>query len=91
MPERIERLKATVRELEAELHAAGGLDEAARDVLRAALREIRAALDEDDPTELQPQSLTDRLADATRAFEGSHPTLTGIVARLIDGLAQMGI
>mgnify|MGYP003350251150 CR=1 FL=1 len=29
--------------------------------------------------------------DAAHEFEGSHPTLTGLLTRLIDGLGQMGI
>jgi signal transduction histidine kinase len=91
MSEKLERLKATVTELEEELHALKELDDDSRAVLREAVQEIQAALHEEEPGNLESQSLTDRLTDATREFEGSHPTLTGIITRLIDGLGQMGI
>jgi len=35
--------------------------------------------------------LMDHLRAATQQFEESHPTLTGILSRLVDGLGQMGI
>ncbi|MCL4201321.1 MAG: DUF4404 family protein [Pirellulaceae bacterium] len=106
MPDSIEKLKAIVRELETELHGLPTLDEQAAEVLQEAIREIQSALlsrqqaaarhgetdlaAEDAETE-SSGSLTDRLNQAAREFEGSHPTLTGILSRLIDGLGQMGI
>ena len=42
-------------------------------------------------SELHRQSLIQRLTEATEKFEGSHPALTSVVTRLIDGLGQMGI
>jgi hypothetical protein len=35
--------------------------------------------------------LLDRLHAAAQEFEESHPTVTGILSRLIDGMGQMGI
>lgn len=46
--------------------------------------------DEDFSTD-SPESLVERLRLAAHQFESSHPTLTGILSRLIDGLGQMGI
>ncbi|MBC8871054.1 MAG: DUF4404 family protein [Planctomycetes bacterium] len=91
MSEQVEKLKATVTELEEELQSLETLDDEAREVLEEALREIQAALNEEESAELEAESLMDRLNDATHDFEGSHPTLTGIIGRLIDGLGQMGI
>jgi hypothetical protein len=91
MSEKLEKLKATVTELEEELYSLEELDDDSRAVLREAVREIQAALREEEPGDLKSQSLTDRLTDVTHEFEGSHPTLTGIISRLIDGLGQMGI
>jgi len=91
MSEQVEKLKATVEELEEELHSLEELDDDSRAVLREAVREIQATLHEKEPGDMESQSLTDRLTDVTHGFEGSHPTLTGIVSRLIDGLGQMGI
>lgn len=91
MPERMEKLKAVVAELEQELRSLETLDDETCEVLEAACREIQAALNPDEPGELETESLVGRLNDATHEFEGSHPTLTGIISRLIDGLGQMGI
>lgn len=91
MSEHAEKLKATVAELEEELRSLETLDDETCEVLGEALREIQAALSPEDPNELEAESLMDRLNDATLEFEGSHPTLTGIIGRLIDGLGQMGI
>jgi len=88
MPERIDRLRATVRELEKELASLSEIDDQTRDVLEEAVQEIRDAL---RPQDLEPQSLASRLKLAAEDFESSHPTLFGIVSRMIDALGQMGI
>jgi Domain of unknown function (DUF4404) len=84
------KLRATVAELEQELRDSANLDDESRQMLRQTVGEIRAAL-RDEETPLESQSLAQRLSEATGKFEGSHPALTNVVARLIDGLAQMGI
>jgi Domain of unknown function (DUF4404) len=86
-----EQLKATASELEQQLQASASLDDESRQALRDAARDIQAALDEGKRSELQRQSLAQRLSDAAEKFEGSHPALTDVITRLIDGLAQMGI
>ena len=40
---------------------------------------------------LEGESLIDRLREAARNFDAEHPTLGGVVARMINALAQMGI
>lgn len=93
-----EKLRATVSELEQELLALETVDNETRRVLQEAIGTIRATLREndraakvDDVAPAGDQSLTERLSAAVTQFEGQHPTLTGILGRLIDGLAQMGI
>ncbi len=90
MPERIEKLRATVTELEAELASLAELDDATRALLEEAVSDLQAALAK-KPAEIEHHSLTERLAESAQAFEESHPTLYGIVKRTIDALAQMGI
>lgn len=90
MPERIEKLRATVNELEAELAALTELDDPTRALLEEALSELQATLSK-QPAEIESQSLTERLQESAKAFESSHPNLFGIVSRTIDALAQMGI
>ena len=90
MPERIEKLRATVAELEAELASLSELDDQTRVLLEQALSELQATLSK-QPAEIEHHSLSERLKETAEAFESSHPTLYGIVSRTIDALAQMGI
>ena len=91
MTEQIDNLKATVAELEAELQSIETIDADTRSVLEQAVLDILAALHKAAPGEPAPQSVIDRLHAAAQEFEETHPTVTGILSRLIDGLAQMGI
>ncbi len=91
MSEHTKKIKATLAELEEELRTLPSVDNETRKVLEETVQEIQSALAPDEPGELQPQSLVDRLGATTQEFEESHPTLTGIISRLIDGLGQMGI
>jgi chromosome segregation ATPase len=86
-----EKLRVTISELEQELRRLKSLDNESRRVLDEAVREIRAALDEEDQSETDRQSLVERLQEAIGRFESTHPSLTAVLGRLIDGLAQMGI
>ena len=91
MPERLERLRASLHELEAELESAESLDPDALDILEGAMQEIRAALGKEDATSLEPNSIIERLNDTSQRFETSHPTLTNLVGRIADALSQLGI
>ena len=91
MPERIAKLQATIEELQAELASLETVDDETRVVLEDAVSEIRAALRKEEHAELGESSLVTRLRDSAEQFEASHPTLFGIVSRIIDGLGQMGI
>jgi hypothetical protein len=90
MPERIEKLRTTIAELEAELASLSEIDDETREVLNVAVNDIQQALHK-GPGGIEHHSLTERLQDATKDFESSHPTLFGIVSRTIDALGQMGI
>lgn len=87
----IEKLRATVAELEQQLRELTSVDDESRQVLEDAVREIRATLREEDRTQIQQDSLAQRLSDLVQKFEGEHPTLTSIIGRIADGLGQMGI
>jgi len=87
-----EQLRNRIQELLDELEEGEALDEEARERLTDVLEEIRSAVDaggdrEDDDGE----SLVDRLNEATRQFEESHPTLTAMVGRIADSLSNLGI
>jgi hypothetical protein len=93
MSDRIEKLRATLHELEGELRAldaADNLDDSTRTLMAEAALEIATVLTHGERTEQTDQvegSLRERLTD----FEASHPQLAMVVGRLIDGLGQLGI
>ena len=93
MPDRLEKLRATVLELERQLQDPSDLDPAARELLTAAARDIQTALSQAEPSQTSAgdESLTSRITDAARQFETEHPTLAGLLERIADGLAQLGI
>ena len=91
MPERLEKLRATVEELEEELQTLDSVDEETRGILNEAMAEIQEALHRNDPDHLEPESLSLRLQHAGQDFSSTHPTLGGIVSRMIDALGQWGI
>jgi hypothetical protein len=97
MPNSPEKLQATLTDLHSELDALDELDESTRERLRATIAEIQTALktraSADSPaTKLQQdQSLAERLNDATRELESTHPDLATNLGGVIHALAQMGI
>ena len=91
MPDRIEKLRAVVEELERELHSLGQVDPETRRVLEEAHREIQGALAGQPPSETEAGPLPTRLEQMAQRFEATHPTLAGVLERLVNGLAQLGI
>ena len=91
MPRRLEKLRETLDELDRELASVDTVDPRTRALLEEARAEIQTALDQQDTDQLRSQSLIDRLKDAQQEFEASHPNLSGIVMRMINTLAQLGI
>jgi len=87
----IEKLRATISELERELRGVRSLDAESRLVLEQAVQDLRTALQKVDRSAAERQSLVERLQESVERFESTHPSLTAILGRLIDGLAQMGI
>jgi chromosome segregation ATPase len=92
MPDRLEKLRVVLAELERELASVEEVDEG----LRARLESVRAEINDTfeagtPPEQIEPKSLIERLTAAEQEFEGAHPAIAGVVRRLIDGLAQLGI
>lgn len=92
MPDRLEKLRVALAELERELASVEEVDEDLRGQLESVRSDINQALESGSPPEeFEPQSLIERLTAAEQQFEGAHPAVAGVVRRLIDGLAQLGI
>lgn len=92
MTERMERLKSLVRELETELATIDTSDAESRQALGETLRELRQALQSRSAEEaLSSDSFVERLRGAEEDFQLSHPTISGLVVRMIDALGQLGI
>ncbi|MBW3599484.1 MAG: DUF4404 family protein [Planctomycetes bacterium] len=91
MPERLSKLRTAVDELERELHSLDEIDPETRRLLEEARGEIREALARQQPETLDTHTLSGRLEGMARRFEATHPTLAGVLERLVNGLAQLGI
>jgi len=87
----IDKLRATISELERELRGMNSLDTESRRMLEQAMQDIRDALQAEEQPAADRQPLVGRLQEAVERFESTHPSLTAVLGRLIDGLAQMGI
>jgi hypothetical protein len=88
----MEDLRRRLAELHAELERADALDADSRAALEAVMRDIQQVLARSGPGRpREPASLADRLRDAGRHFEESHPTLTTTLGRVVDALAALGI
>ncbi len=87
-----EQLSKRIEELLGELEQVEAADQAARERLANVLHEIRQVIGEaGERASDAEESLLERLNDATRHFEESHPTLTAMVGRVADSLSNLGI
>jgi hypothetical protein len=88
----MEDLRRRLAELHAELERTDALDVDSRAALEAVMGDIQALLARSGPErEREPATLAERLREASRHFEESHPTLTATLGRVVDALAALGI
>jgi predicted component of type VI protein secretion system len=86
------QLRERLEELHAELASTESVDDRSRELIARVLDDVQALLDRAEPAaEDEPEGLVDRLRDATRHFEESHPTLAAAVGRVVDALSNLGI
>ena len=86
------QLRERIQELLGELEQVKAVDPGARDRLAAVVEEIRSAVENSDEDGSEADdSLLERLNEATRHFEESHPTLTAMVGRVAESLSNLGI
>jgi len=86
------QLRQRIQELLDELEQIDTEEAAARERLTHVLQDIREAIEAtDEAAPDRGDSLIERLNDATRNFEETHPTLTAMVGRLAESLSNLGI
>lgn len=86
------QLRERIQELLGELDQVEAADPDARDRLAAVVEEIRSAVENSgEDGSKADDSLLERLNEATRHFEESHPTLTAMVGRVAESLSNLGI
>jgi hypothetical protein len=97
MPDRLERLRATLAELHQELADLDDSEPQVRALLEGAVADLQAAIDEHGPRlaqSLEPHaraSLLDRLRQAWQHYNESHPATAASLGSVIDVLGRMGL
>ena len=88
---REEHLRQRLEQLHIELQRADAIDDRARELLRSVLDDIGDLLERKQKPGTRPESIIERLREAVRAFETTHPTLTHAIGGVAEALAGMGI
>jgi hypothetical protein len=92
MDEHANRLRATITELERELRSGRAVDPETRAMLMEAVEEIQSALHANtSAASTAPHTLNERLTRTAAEFDVSHPSLAGLLRRVVDALSQLGI
>ena len=85
------RLMTLLERLETQLRTTPSLDPAAERQITEIVNDLKATLQNEEKSSSDEQSPADRLREAARQFELSHPTLSHTIGSAVDVLAQMGI
>ena len=86
-----EELRNTLARLHETLNETSDVDDATRELLSSVTADIQRLL-VDDESEVDPDnSLSERISDMIRDFDAHHPVIGGLLQRLSDGLANIGI
>jgi hypothetical protein len=80
-----------LEQLHAELQRTETIDDRSRTLLRSVIGDIEDLLERKPARSMPPGSIVERLREAVRAFEKTHPTLTEAAGGVADALARMGI
>jgi uncharacterized protein YaaN involved in tellurite resistance len=88
---REQHLRQMLEQLHTELQRTDAIDDRSRELLRSVLDDIEDLLERKQKGGTQPESIIERLREAVRTFETTHPTLTDAIGGVADALARMGI
>jgi hypothetical protein len=84
-------LRQMLEQLHTELQRTDTVDDRSRELLRSVLGDIEDLLERKQKPGTQPESIIERLREAVRTFETSHPKLTDAIGGVAYALAKMGI
>lgn len=85
-------LRERLEELHEELRRVENVDETTRALLESLADDTRHLLEHEEPAGSERhRSLNDRLAEAAARFEGTHPDLAYVMAKVVDTLSGLGI
>ena len=88
---REQHLRQMLEQLHTELQKTDTIDDRSRELLGSVLGDIEDLLERKPKGGTQPESIIERLREAVRTFETTHPTLTDAIGGVADALAKMGI
>ena len=88
---REQHLRQMLEQLHTELERTDTIDDRSRELLRSLIGDIEDVLERKPKEGTPPESIIERLREAVRAFETTHPTLTSAIGGVADALARMGI
>jgi hypothetical protein len=83
------KLRTVIAEIQSQLTSAQGLPAEQRHSLEVLVRDLQRLLD--DPSASEGETLRDRVSDAVRRLEASHPTLSTTLGNVVDALAFFGL
>ncbi len=88
-----EEMLQTLQTLHSELSTTGSIDSETREMLQTLTDDILRVLTEnaEEPGDDTQKPLSERLRETAIDFEVRHPIIGGLLERLTDGLANMGI
>ena len=86
------QLQGSLQELHTTLQQTQQVDGETRDLLQNLATDIQRMLDQDEaPKQDEVHSLSSDLKDLLLKFESEHPQLTGVLGKIADSLANLGI
>ena len=89
-----DELLNTLKTLHMQLSSAGEIDTETQTMLKTVTSDIQKLLDNRSAADVDDdsgKSLSERLRDTLIEFEARHPHVGGLLERITDGLAGMGI
>lgn len=89
-----DELLNTLKTLQTQLSSAGEIDAETQRMLQTVTSDIQNVLDSESAEssiDETGKSLSERLRDTLIEFEARHPHVGGLLERITDGLASMGI